>query len=263
MSLTYIYGLVDPRDGQVFYVGKTSTTLHRRLNQHFAHRWKPTAVARAIARLWAEGQRSQIIELARLENPTFTEWKLAEQSWIDFYSLTRALTNTGSGGQGGDSSSKALAYEWTPEMDGLLGTQSDGDLGKLFCFSRKTVGNRRELLGVPRFIASSKCLPESAIALLGVEPNHVIAKRFGVSRHLVRRERERLDIPPHPSGPRPGQPSPRRKQLPQWVHEKMGTMPDYQLANLVGVSQWAIQSRRQAAGILTYAEQTGNDGRFK
>jgi hypothetical protein len=259
----HIYGLVDPRDGQVFYVGKTSRTLHRRLIQHIAQRWRPSATARAIARLWVEGYRPQIIELARLENPTFEEWKAAEQSWIDFYSLTAELTNTGAGGQGGNSSSKALAYAWTPEMDGLLGTQSDGDLAKQFGFSRKTVGNRRELLGVPKYVAPLKSLPEDAIALLGAEPDYAIAERFGLSIPIVRRDRERLGIPPHPNGWQPGQVSCNRKDLPRWVHEKMGTMPDLDLAKLAGVSQWAIWWRRRAAGIPSYAEQTGNDGRIK
>lgn len=262
-SLTYIYGLVDPRDGQVFYVGKTSTTLNRRLTQHIANRWRPSATARAIARLWAEGYRPQIIELARLENPTFAEWKAAEQSWIDFYSLTAGLTNTGAGGQGGDSSSKALAYAWTSEMDGLLGTQSDGDLAKRFGFSRKTVGNRRELLGIPKYVVPAKTLPEGAIAFLGMEQDYVIAERYGVGKRIVQRERERLGIPPHPKGFQTGQPSPRRKQLPQWVEEKMGTMPDLELAKLAGVSQWGISWRRNAAGIPSYADQTGNDGRIK
>lgn len=45
--------------------------------------------------------------------------------------------------------------------------------------------------------------------------------------------------------------------------EKLGKMPDYKLAEIVGVSKRTIQRNRTARGIKSYSEQTGNDGKFK
>jgi hypothetical protein len=50
-----------------------------------------------------------------------------------------------------------------------------------------------------------------------------------------------------------------KKPLPA---DRLGTLPDYQLAAELGVSKTVVMRRRQSLNIPSYAERTGHNGRF-
>lgn len=107
---------------------------------------------------------------------------------------------------------------------------------------------------------------EELVARLGEEPDSKIAEDLGVTRKAItyhRKKRgiaasnDRTRIPPPP--PMGGH---NRIELPEEVREQFGEMPDHELAEQAGVSKKVITKRRNAAGVASYAEQTGQDGQF-
>jgi hypothetical protein len=77
-----IYGLIDPRDQQLHYVGCTRRTLKQRLEQHL-YSLKAARNSRksaAILALRASGLRPEAVVLQECETPA--EADLAEHEWI-------------------------------------------------------------------------------------------------------------------------------------------------------------------------------------
>lgn len=98
--VTRIYGLFDPRDGQLKYIGKTKGTLHGRLSGHI------NEVARGRTYLprqkWLEGLLASNLkpEIELLEEVT-VDWQSAEQFWISYFrSIGASLMNATGGGEG-------------------------------------------------------------------------------------------------------------------------------------------------------------------
>lgn len=52
-------------------------------------------------------------------------------------------------------------------------------------------------------------------------------------------------------------------RIPDWAVALLGTMPDYKLAERVGCSKKTIMRARHFLGVASYADTTGNSGRFK
>jgi hypothetical protein len=104
-------------------------------------------------------------------------------------------------------------------------------------------------------------------AWLGRLSDTLIAQKIGCDRKSVEYRRLKLGIPRCPQtnyGGNVGNPDgANRKNLPDWVISKLGTMPDYKLAELANCSKKCIGSNRRRRGILAYAEATGNNGQFK
>jgi hypothetical protein len=101
-GVTYIYGLVDPRNHQLRYVGKTVLTPSRRLA---THRWQARKakhkrhVLAWISSLEVENLVPELIEIERVE--PFGDWEEAEQFWIAYYKFVGAdLCNLTIGGEG-------------------------------------------------------------------------------------------------------------------------------------------------------------------
>ena len=95
---SYIYGLKDPRDGLVYYVGKSNNP-DARLAQHLEKRQNKRKVAWLDA-LEAEGLTPELVILETVERK---DWKEQERYWI---ALGREegwpLTNIKDGGDGSD-----------------------------------------------------------------------------------------------------------------------------------------------------------------
>ena len=99
MTITTIYGMSDPRDGQLRYVGKTVETIDKRLARHMndAHRLK-NRKDRWLSRLAAKDLRPDIFII---EVVPHGEWVDAERFWIAYYKMIGAdLMNHTSGGEG-------------------------------------------------------------------------------------------------------------------------------------------------------------------
>ena len=108
---------------------------------------------------------------------------------------------------------------------------------------------------------------EVLIARLGTIPDWEIAKELGCSDKTVNYMRNKLGIPK--CGNReelrkiPPMGGWNKIKLPQDIIDKLGTMPDYKLAEIAGVGKKCIARNRKALEIKSYAEQTGNDGKAK
>jgi hypothetical protein len=100
MATAFIYVLIDPRTGEVRYVGKSNDPI-RRLQGHLqsARADKPWGVCRWIRDLAAVGLTPGVVVIDQV---SADEWEPAEVEWIaHFRSAGARLTNTAPGGLGG------------------------------------------------------------------------------------------------------------------------------------------------------------------
>ena len=107
--MVYIYGLVDPRDDRVKYVGKT-VNLKERLSEHIRRcHEKRTPKNAWIVHLLGLGlsPTTQVIETCDEEN-----WKEREKFWISSYP---DLKNWTAGGDGGRQSDECIEKHWVGE----------------------------------------------------------------------------------------------------------------------------------------------------
>lgn len=90
-SRYYIYGLIDPRSCEVYYVGQTKRALHDRMDEHFFES-SDTLVSKKNQAIIQSGQLPQIIKLdtAETEKQAFHK----ELTWIHLFAgQGRALKN--------------------------------------------------------------------------------------------------------------------------------------------------------------------------
>jgi len=100
-SVTKIYVLIDPRNQEIRYVGKTTQRLSDRLSCHRtgARRGDRDWRSRWIAKLLRCGYDPIILLVQEVDS---TEWDLAENYWIKYYrSMGCRLTNGTEGGEDG------------------------------------------------------------------------------------------------------------------------------------------------------------------
>jgi hypothetical protein len=96
---TIIYGLVDPRNQELRYVGKTIQPLENRLRLHIgdARKIKRRHVCSWIKQLMANGLEPEIFEIDRAGD----DWSEREQFWIAYFRyIGSRLTNQTVGGEG-------------------------------------------------------------------------------------------------------------------------------------------------------------------
>jgi hypothetical protein len=102
MRTTIIYGIADPVTTELRYIGKTVTSLPRRLDAHLhnARRRLKQPCAHWIASLLAKGIRPEIFEIEVCLPGS--DWEEAEQFWIEnFRALGCRLLNLSIGGGAG------------------------------------------------------------------------------------------------------------------------------------------------------------------
>ncbi|MGL5922893.1 hypothetical protein [Chroococcidiopsis sp.] len=203
-TVTRIYTLVDPTDGLVFYVGRTTLQLSQRLCSHIRDGQKRrTAKGLKIFEILAKGLKPEIVLIATHENISATDGRTIEGAWIDFYSISHKLTNTGST-CGGHSNNAKIA--WTDEVVDLLGKLPDEILAKQLGCDRKTVEFQRRKRSIkpcgyinkpipPNMGGWNKIkLPEKVIELLGKEPDWLLGKKFGYCKTVIARARKELGV---------------------------------------------------------------------
>lgn len=210
-----IYGLLDPADGVIRYVGRTKQRPNIRLNQHMdiARRSKfNNPRVEWIREVIKSGRQPKIkiLELTCKENQVSKE-----REWIN---KLPNLVNTGDAAQGGD---KSYKVKWTNDLDSLLGVLSDSEIAEMIGVTRKSVSYRRAVLGVKASFSKKRMKPPPAMG------GH------------------------------------NRKILPENILIQIGTMPDYKLAEIAGVSKAVIASIRHKRNIRSFSEITGNTGRYE
>lgn len=105
---TYIYGLLDPRDQLVHYVGKSDRP-RQRLTEHLKDAASNPYKAEWLEDLSVSGGRPRIVIL---ETVSLADWEQAERRWIATgRDLEWPLTNIQAGGRVGGSG-KQLTAKW-------------------------------------------------------------------------------------------------------------------------------------------------------
>jgi hypothetical protein len=100
MKKVYIYGLVDPRNGELRYIGKTYS-MQRRLWQHTS-RPRNSHIGSWIKSLKNEGVSPEIFCLEEFDFNDVLSWQESERFWIETLKFYGArLTNMMGGGIGG------------------------------------------------------------------------------------------------------------------------------------------------------------------
>ena len=318
---TIIYVLIDPRDGSIFYVGRTTMRLNRRLQGHVKDgRRKRTTKGEYIARILADGLRPEIREIESFVNLSRASAIAKEDAWRQFYGITYALYNTGGAELGGHGTNRRVV--WTPETIALLGKQTDTYIAELMGCDRKSVEYQREKLGIARCPQTNFVVPPmggwnrielscEVLDQIGEIPDTKLAESANVCVTVIKRYRKELGIikifKPIPQEKPLPKPKPAkskattkvvsyapkikkepRKRITKSIvvlnpkvkdektskHkrppfkkisidlEKLGSMPDYRLAEILGISKRTVAAIRKEKGIASYAEQTGNDGRW-
>jgi hypothetical protein len=99
---------------------------------------------------------------------------------------------------------------------------------------------------------------------LGKVSDSELALEFGVDRKSVEYKRKTLGIPRKPQTyfvvpPMGGW---NRIELPAHIIDRLGTLPDYILAQEIGTTKKVIAKARKARGIPSFAERTGHPTRY-
>jgi hypothetical protein len=108
---------------------------------------------------------------------------------------------------------------------------------------------------------------EKILQYIGVLSDGEIADMVGVTRKAIVYHRKKLGI--EASGnlsrmkPPPKMGGWNKLEIPKDIIEDMGKCPDYVLAKRMGIDKSIIMKRRNSMGIPSYAETTGNNGKFK
>lgn len=250
---TLIYGLIDPRDGRIRYVGKTHQTLQARLCKHISERNHPDKKgyhkSAWIRCLVAIGLKPEIILLEKVVDG---DWVEAEKRWIAYGRSQRwDLTNHTDGGEGAYGRVSNIPQK---ALD-LLGVLSDTEIAKRFGVKRATIAYRRRALGIPPVSRYQQLehtrinLPSECIEQMGKIPDMVLAERFQVSPQTIARRREQLGI----SALSTGCGSTRHAWTPEII-AMIGTMPDKRLARITGIPYKMINYRRNKLKIPPYSE---------
>lgn len=98
MSVTYIYALIDPRDGRIRYVGKADNPRRRLANHMTPAQLRPKSYKNS----WLKALRvnGYVPGIMALQCVPKSSWQEAERYWIATLRRSCALTNGTSGGDG-------------------------------------------------------------------------------------------------------------------------------------------------------------------
>lgn len=109
---TYIYGLIDPRNQQLRYVGKTVLEPPKRLSVHQWRARKEPHKRHSMAWLLGLDRAGLSAEIFVIEEvPAGADWVAAEQFWIGYFRMIGAdLCNHTTGGEG------QTGYKQPPEV---------------------------------------------------------------------------------------------------------------------------------------------------
>jgi DNA-binding CsgD family transcriptional regulator len=126
---------------------------------------------------------------------------------------------------------------FTPAMNALMGKRSDSRLARNFHMSVIQIRRQRLKLGIPSHRSTIENLPwhEADRQLLGKIPDHVLAKKVGLSQASVSMKRRSLGIAPF------------RKPPTKWtkrMQSLLGRLTDKEMAIQFGVSVERVRRRR-------------------
>lgn len=130
------------------------------------------------------------------------------------------------------------------------GEMSDREVARRFGIGASTVRRFRHSSDIPKFFPGRAELPAALVTQLAMETNHRLAKGFGVSIKRIEQARAELKIP------EPKTIRERFKPLEDiWTSEAialLGRMPDTEVADRLGVSNFPVKKKRKELGIQSY-----------
>lgn len=209
MQKVQIYALIDPRNSQIRYVGKTVNPLSLRLREHiWVSRTNRSKCRRAI---WIKSLTEINLkpEIKLLETVDETDWKAAERKWeTDLKAQGFDLLNDAPTGGGCGRNERRI--NWTKELIAELGKIPDAILAERLNVSRKAVAYKRQSLGIkasfdrtrntppPKMSGWNKItLSSDAIGKLGKIPDYILAREYNVSKEVIQRARRKRKIKPY------------------------------------------------------------------
>lgn len=252
MRTSKIYAWVCPETKAIVYVGKTSTTISRRMHSHFgrARRHCKTAKEVWLRDILERGLSPEIVILEETEVSLSSE---AERKWASHYSQISPLLNSTKVGAGNPGVGRIT---WTPDLIALLGKVGDRKIAELIGCERKSVSYKRECLGIaaamdrddnlppPHMGGWNRIeLPESVIARLGKEPDYVIAESVGVVKTVIARVRRGLGIQDYASSTGNDGRMRSDRPHPRWIkrqEKKDAFLREGQIGDPVPDGVWAV-----------------------
>lgn len=131
-------------------------------------------------------------------------------------------------------------FQWTAQLDALLGTMSDCALARKLNTSKNTVRYRRRKLNIPTYQCSKEVdWDELKLAQLGRSTDKTLAQMWHCEVSTIKMKREELAIAEH-HGPR------------HWSEDEialLGTLSDPELGKRIGISATAVANKRKMLGI--------------
>jgi hypothetical protein len=131
-------------------------------------------------------------------------------------------------------------HHWTDQEIALLGTQSDGAIGRLLGLPEYVVYSQRHRLGIPRI---ARRWTAAEIAVLGTGTDAEVGRKLGKTEGAVRRKRLQLNIP---------------SALAHWTAEEialLGTDTDPEIARRLGRTTKAVWEKRTSLGIASVIQR--------
>lgn len=228
---------------EIFYVGRTSVTIERRLIQHLSEaRCSKTNNPKNqyILKQLRDGCTIKIRSVSVTTSSNLTEISQIENDLITAYkNYGYQLLNERSGFSGSHTGCNAR-IDWSEEHLALLGTDYDKNIAQILNCDTTVVTRKRQDLEIPAF-KITKWNPEWN-SLLGKLSDRQLSKDLKVSRSVIAKKRQSLGIPPL------------SMEL-MWSNDyenMLGKMSDREIADLSGTSRNFVKSRRDRLNIPSF-----------
>lgn len=258
-----IYALKNNLTEEIFYVGRTSTTLNLRKQRH-----------KARAKNQESGLKNEYLRKINYEFSIFLLETVddiekayeKENYFIEFYNTPTNEKKAGKISQ----RFKNLKIQWSDEMINQLGTMPDYIFARKFNISKAvTIKNRKEL-GISSYAEKTgnfgtfkkgnipsplarqeRFIKENDVHILGKMTDKEAAKILGVCLQTVFQERKRRGIKDFRNS--------NAIIVDDETIKLLGKMSDKKLSNLSGYSYKKIISKRKELNIKSYGKNHGRD----
>ncbi|WP_312170416.1 hypothetical protein [Stutzerimonas kunmingensis] len=135
------------------------------------------------------------------------------------------------------------------EWKAHAGQLSDREISRRFGVGATTVRRYRKANSISEYFFKLE-LTQSLIEQLAVQTDYGLSKALGIPAKIIKKARTELGIP------KPNTTRPRFQQLEGIWNEKtialLGTMPDYELADRLKISNYPVKEKRKELGIKAF-----------
>lgn len=230
---------------EIFYVGRTSVSLRKRLHGHLADaRQRCTTKGKYIANLLQQHRTIRIKEIYRINSVEPSKVAEIEDELIEAYrNYGYPLLNQRSG-MAGYHVNHQTKVNWTPSIIARLGTVHDNEIAQELGCDVCAVCDKRNSLNIMAYkhsLSSENFWTQERIAKLGTMRDTELARELGRPLNFVSQKRRELGI--------------KKFDELEWSEEtlaKMGTMPDTVIAQELGYKSATVTAKRRSLNISAY-----------